>query len=484
MSTTTLLRNGLVVDGSGAAGYPADVLIDGERIVQIQRSGQIDAHAAHEVIDCAGLVIAPGFIDVHTHDDAIVLAAPPMRSKISQGVTTVITGNCGISLAPLITDSPIEPLGLLGTDRFCYASLAAYADAVDAVRPAVNVAALIGHTSLRAATMQNFDQAASAAQRDAMAQAMRQAMSEGALGLSSGVFYRAAFAADEPELLAIVSVVAQAGGIYATHIRDELEGIVAAMEEAARTARHAHLPLIFSHHKCAGPANWGRTHETLALIDRLATRQPIGIDVYPYTAGSTVLREDLVDPAIDILITQSEPFPEMAGRLLADIALLWGVTQNQACLRLQPGGACYFQMSEDDVRRVLAHPRTMIGSDGLPHDTRPHPRLWGTFPRVLGHYCREIGLLRLESAIFKMTGLPAAQFGLQQRGVLAAGNYADIVVFDARTIRDRATFADPCQVSEGVRYVFVNGQLSYRENATTSYCGSGRFVRRGSGNSD
>ena len=476
MSTTTLLHDGLVVDGSGAAGYPADVLIDGGRIVQI---GKIDAAAAHEVIDCSGLVIAPGFIDVHTHDDAIVLAAPQMRSKISQGVTTVITGNCGISLAPLVTDRPIEPLGLLGSDRFCYASLAAYADAVDAVQPAVNVAALIGHTSLRAAAMQDFDRAASSAQREVMAQAMRQAMSEGALGLSSGVFYRAAFAADEPELVAITSVVAQSGGVYATHIRDELEGIIAAMEEAARTARRASLPLILSHHKCAGPANWGRTQQTLALMDRLATRQPIGLDVYPYTAGSTVLREDLVDPAIDILITQSEPFPEMAGRLLADIALLWGVSQNQACLRLQPGGACYFQMHEDDVRRVLAHPRTMIGSDGLPHDTRPHPRLWGTFPRVLGHYCREIGLLQLESAVFKMTGLPAAQFALQERGQIAEGNYADIVVFDAKTIRDRATFADPCQISEGVKHVFVNGQLSYRENATTQYSRNGRFVCRG-----
>jgi len=476
MSTTTLLHGGLIVDGSGAAGYPADVLIDGERIVQI---GNIDAAAAHDVIDCSGLVIAPGFIDVHTHDDAIVLAAPQMRSKISQGVTTVITGNCGISLAPLVTASPIEPLGLLGTDHFCYGSLAAYADAVDTVQPAVNVAALIGHTSLRAAAMQDFDRAASSAQREVMAQTMRQAMADGALGLSSGVFYRAAFAADEPELVAITSAVAQAGGVYATHIRDELEGIIAAMEEAARTARRAGLPLILSHHKCAGPANWGRTQQTLALMDRLATRQPIGLDVYPYTAGSTVLREDLVDPAIDILITQSEPFPEMAGRLLADIARLWGVSQNQACLRLQPGGACYFQMHEEDVRRVLAHPRTMIGSDGLPHDTRPHPRLWGTFPRVLGHYCREVGLLRLESAVFKMTGLPAAQFGLPERGLIAEGNYADIVVFDAETIRDRATFAAPCLISEGVKHVFVNGQLSYRENVTAQYSRSGRFVRRG-----
>ncbi len=476
MSTTTLLQNGLVVDGSGLPGYHADVLIDGERIVHI---GTIAAEAAREVIDCTGLVIAPGFIDVHTHDDAIVLDAPQMRPKISQGITTVIVGNCGISLAPLVTGTPIEPLGLLGSDNFRFASLAGYADAVNAAQPAVNVAALIGHTSLRAAVMTQLERPANAAEREAMASALRQAMEDGALGLSSGVFYESAFAADEQELAEIAAVAAQAGGVYATHIRDELDGIVAAMEEAARTARRAALPLVLSHHKCAGPANWGRTHETLALMDRLATRQAIGLDVYPYTAGSTVLREDLVDGLIDIIITGSEPHPEMAGRFLADIAQQWRISQREACLRLQPGGACYFQMHEDDVQRVLAHPRTMIGSDGLPHDARPHPRLWGTFPRVLGHYCRDVGLLRLESAVFKMTGLSAAQFGLDGRGLIAPGNFADIVVFDAEKIRDRATYANPDLISEGVRKVFVNGSLSYTEHSEGAHSRNGRFLRRG-----
>jgi N-acyl-D-amino-acid deacylase len=476
--TTTLLRNGLIVDGSGAPAYHADLLISGERIVQI---GKIAADTAAHIIDCQGLVISPGFIDVHTHDDAIVLDAPLMIPKISQGVTTVIVGNCGISLAPLVTDSPVEPLGLLGKKRFSYPTLSAYGDAVNAAKPALNVAALIGHTSLRAAAMNAFDRPASAAEREAMTRILRQAMADGALGLSSGVFYKTAFAADEAELVEIASAAATAGGVYATHIRDEMDGIVAAMEEAARTARHARLPLVLSHHKCAGPANWGRTHETLALMDRLATRQSIGLDAYPYPAGSTVLREDMVDGVIDIIITQSEPFPEMAGRLLADIARLWGVSQQEACLKLQPGGACYFQMHEQDVQRVLAHPRTMIGSDGLPHDTHPHPRLWGTFPRVLGHYCRDLGLLRLESAIFKMTGLPAAQFGLASRGRIAVDNIADLVVFNAVKIRDRATFASPCQVSEGVRHVFVNGNLSYEENSTQVFSGSGHFVRRGTG---
>jgi N-acyl-D-amino-acid deacylase len=476
MPDTTLLKNGRVIDGSGRTGIVTDVLIDGQHIARV---GDIDPATARQVIDCGGLVVAPGFIDVHTHDDAIVLDAPAMLPKISQGITTVIVGNCGISLTPVVTQTPIEPLGLLGAKYFRYDRLAAYADTVNDNPPAINVAALIGHTSLRAAAMSRFDRPANAGEREDMAKRMRQAMDDGALGLSSGIFYETAYAADESELIAVATAAAQAGGVYATHIRSELSGLIEAMEEAARTAHQARLPLVFSHHKCAGPANWGRAGETLALMDRLATRQPIGLDVYPYTAGSTVLREDLVDGVIDIIITGSEPHPEMTGRMLSDIAALWGVNQQEACRRLLPGGACYFQIDEEDMQRVLRHPRSMIGSDGLPHDVHPHPRLWGTFPRVLGQYCREIGLLSLESAIFKMTALPAAQFGLKDRSLIAPGFFADITVFDPQRIRDRATFTEPVQTSEGVRHVFVNGSLGYEENGNHRvYSRNGRFLWR------
>jgi N-acyl-D-amino-acid deacylase len=280
------------------------------------------------------------------------------------------------------------------------------------------------------------------------------------------------------ELVAVATVAARHGGVYATHIRDELEGILEAMLEAAGTAKQSGLPLVLSHHKCAGSANWGRTLQTLPLVDKLAQQQELAMDVYPYTAGSTVLREDLVDGVIDILITRSEPFPEVGGRYLRDIAAEWGISQYEACVRLKPGNACYFQMREDDVERVIRHPLAMIGSDGLPNDERPHPRLWGAFPRVLAMYWRDKGILSLAQAVHKMTGMSAQRFRMADRGVLAAGKAADVVVFDPARIQDQATFENPKQRSVGVETVWVNGVLSYTEEAGALPARAGRFVRR------
>jgi N-acyl-D-amino-acid deacylase len=477
-----LLRGGTVVDGSGAPGYVADVLVADGRIAAIGDSGTLAPPAGPvQVIDIAGLVVAPGFIDVHTHDDHIVLQAPEMRPKISQGITTVVVGNCGISLAPLLPpDATVPPpLNLLGdAGGFRYAELADYADAVDAARPAVNVAALVGHTSLRVGQLDDLTRKADPAQLERMRASLALAMRQGAIGLSSGVFYAPATAADVEEVTALAEVAAAAGGVYATHVRDEFEAILASMREAMDVARQARIPLILSHHKCAGPHNWGRTVETLACIDEAAQHQPLGLDVYPYIAGSTVLRSDLVDGVIEILVTWSEPYPELAGRSLADIAAEWQCTQKEACDRLQPGGACYFQMDEADVQRVLRHPLSMIGSDGLPHDRHPHPRLWGTFPRVLGHYSRELGLFTLEQAVHKMTGMSAARFGLEQRGLVQQGFHADLVVFDPATVADRATFAEPALASAGIAWVLVNGVPSYHAGAWLAGRG-GRFLRHG-----
>lgn len=481
MTSTTLLEHGLVVDGTGAPAQGADVLIRGDRILAI--GSRLREHLPAgmsmrdvQVRDCTGMAVAPGFIDVHTHDDAIVLNDPGMFPKLSQGITTVVTGNCGLSVAPYVQPAPTGALTLLG-DSFKYASMSAYGQAVTQAQPAVNVAPLIGHTTLRAACMDDLTRAASMRETQAMCDLLDQCMAEGAIGMSSGLFYAEAMPAPASEVTQLAKVVALHGGVYATHMRSEMADILQAMHEASDCAFDAGLPLIISHHKCAGPANWGRTRETLPLIDELAARQEIAMDVYPYVAGSTVLREDLVDGIIEVMVSWSAPFPEMTGRSLASIAQEWGVTQREACLRLKPGGACYFQMDEDDVRRVISHPRSMIGSDGLPHDRHPHPRLWGAFPRVLARYWREQQLFTMEQAVHKMTGLSARNFRLHERGEVRVGWFADIVVFDPARIRDVATYERPREQSEGVEMVFVNGELGFDARRATDRR-AGRLLRR------
>jgi N-acyl-D-amino-acid deacylase len=480
MTQAILLQNGFLVDGTGAPGQPGDVLLVGERIAAVgpnlrERLPAGLALADVEVRDCTGLAIAPGLIDVHTHDDAIVLDAPGMFPKLSQGITTVVTGNCGLSVVPFVTGEPQGALTLLGKS-FKYPSLDAYAQALAKAPAAVNVAPLIGHTTLRYACMGDLTRPASDSELAAMCELLAQCMAQGAIGLSSGLFYAEAMPAPADEVTQLARVVARHGGVYATHMRSEMAAILEAMHEASDCAFEAGVPLVISHHKCAGPANWGRTAETLPLIEKLAQRQAIAMDVYPYVAGSTVLREDLVDEIIDVMVSWSAPHPEMTGRMLASIAAEWGVTQKEACLRLKPGGACYFQMHEDDVRRVISHPLSMIGSDGLPHDRHPHPRLWGAFPRVLARYWREQQLFTMERAVHKMTGLSARNFRLHQRGELRAGWFADVVVFDPLRIRDVATYENPLAQSEGIELVFVNGELGLEAGAATQRH-AGRLLR-------
>jgi N-acyl-D-amino-acid deacylase len=413
---------------------------------------------------------------VHTHDDAVVLDAPGMFPKLSQGVTTVVTGNCGLSVAPYVTGDPAGALKLLG-NSFRYPSVAAWAKAVDDVQPAVNVAPLIGHTTLRYACVNDLTRAANPDEVTVMCELLAQCMEEGAIGLSSGLFYAEAMPAPASEVTELARIVARHAGVYATHMRSEMADILEAMHEASDCAFDAGVPLIISHHKCAGPANWGRTLQTLPLIEALAKRQEIAMDVYPYVAGSTVLREDLVDEIIDVMVSWSAPHPEMTGRMLASIAAQWGTTQREACIRLKPGGACYFQMHEDDVRRVISHPLSMIGSDGLPHDEHPHPRLWGAFPRVLARYWREQQLFTMEEAVHKMTGLSARNFRLHERGQIRAGWFGDVVVFDPARIRDVATYEKPLAQAEGVELVFVNGVLTLEAGRTTTRR-AGRVLRR------
>lgn len=458
-----VFRNARIIDGTGGASFIGDVAVTGELISAVGQLGDIPKGAGERELDLTGLALAPGFIDAHTHDDRIVLDAPDMLPKISQGVTTVVVGNCGISLAPVqFHGPPPPPMNLLGgAEAYEFPTFSAYAKAVDAARPSINVAALVGHSALRLATMDDSTRRASPVEIAQMATLLTEAMQNGAIGWSTGLFYPTNAAADADEVAELGSYVARHGGVYATHMRDEFNDVLVSIDESIATARRAGTPLIISHHKCAGVENWGRTRQTLPKIEAAALEQQINFDVYPYSAGSTNLRADLITDTYPIMIAWSEPHPEMTGHYLADIAAEWALDLDATAAKLQPAGAIYFQMDEGDVRRVLSSPLSIIGSDGLPHDVHPHPRLWGTFPRVLGHYAREIGLFSLEAAVHKMTGLTASVFGLTNRGTLAAGKFADLVAFRPEAIRDLATYEQPTLRSEGIDWVMVNGTMSY-----------------------
>jgi N-acyl-D-aspartate/D-glutamate deacylase len=307
---------------------------------------------------------------------------------------------------------------------------------------------------------------------------LQEALDGGALGLSSGLAYLSAHAASTEEVLALAQPLASAGAVYATHMRTESDGILDAMHEAFEIGRLSHVPVVVSHLKCAGIANWGRSREVLNALETAQAAQLAGCDCYPYAAASTTLDLRQVDERVRITITWSTPHPEMAGRTLAQIAETWSTNQREAARMLQPAGAIYHSISEEDMRRILRHPATMIGSDGLPNDPRPHPRLWGTFPRVLGHYSRDEKLFSLTEAVYKMTGLPAQRFGLAERGLIRKGYHADLVLFDPETIIDTATFSDPVRQAAGISAVWVNGVLSYTAEGSTGERG-GEFVPRG-----
>jgi N-acyl-D-amino-acid deacylase len=472
----TIIRNASVFDGTGAEAETADVALSGDRILAVGRS--LDFSGQNEV-DAEGLALAPGFIDAHTHDDLIVIADPAMLPKLSQGVTTVIVGNCGICAAPVTLRGELpDPMNLLGdAAAFRYPTFAAYQAAIQAAAPAVNVAALVGHTALRNNQMDRLDRPATSAEIAAMRAQLEEALDAGALGLSTGLAYLSANASTTEEVMELAQPLAAADAVYVTHMRTEGNAILDAMREAFAIGRQARVPVLVSHLKCAGIDNWGRSGEVLQALEEARAAQPAGCDCYPYAASSSTLDLRQVDDRVEIFITWSSPHPQMAGQPLSTIAGQWKIPQIEAARRLQPAGAIYHSMAEDDMRRILRHPATMIGSDGLPNDPMPHPRLWGTFPRVLGRYCRDEKILPLAQAIHKMTGMTASRFDLPDRGLVREGYFADLTLFDPENVIDTATFNKPRQTAQGITAVWVNGILSYQEHEPRNERG-GRFLRR------
>jgi N-acyl-D-amino-acid deacylase len=493
-----IIRDGRVIDGTGSPPFAADIGIAGDRIVAIAMPGATPMRGDGNTrcIDATGLIVAPGFIDCHSHDDLAVFDSPGMAAKVSQGVTTVINGNCGVSLAPLRVPASLEgiegslpsPLSLFPTGRphgsaFRFPDMAAYRAAFETAPASVNVAQLVGHGTLRVGAMDDVNRAATGAEIAAMKLKIRDSMATGAIGLSVGLAYESGRCASTSEVIELGREVAECGGLLTLHLRDEGIRVAESVAEAIQIGREAGVPIVLSHHKCVGRGAWGSTKTTLKMIADARHTADVTLDVYPYTATSTVLMIERVDSAERVVITHSLPYPSFAGRELSEIARGWQLSVVATVERLSPAGAVYFNLHEDDLRRVLAFAGTMIGSDGLTPPTEqavPHPRLFGTFPRVLGHYVRDLGLISLEQAVHRMTNVPAAVYGLADRGVVRVGAFADITLFDATTIIDRATFEHPTRLSTGIAAVFVNGHQTWgAADQGAPSIGSGSYRRPG-----
>ena len=499
-----LLTGGTIIDGTNQPAYRADVAVRDDRIVRVSRE-PLDPAGAARVLDVSGRVVAPGFVDLHTHLDPL-LRLPGAESHLRQGVTTALGGPDG--------GSPL-PLG-------------AYLDSAATVGVGLNVAFLVGHNDVRQAVMGMANRAPTPEELDRMRAMVARAMGEGAWGLSTGLKYLPGAYSETDEVIELARVAADSGGIYTSHLREEGLGLVGGVAEAIEIGRRANIPVVLTHHKAVGKPMWGASTRTLAMVD---SARSAGVDVmldqYPYTAtytgitvlvpawalanGDTAFERRLQSPTLRDSISQGIVFnllndrgggdlrrvqlarvpwmKELEGKTLHDWAVMKGLDptlENGAELVIEAtrrGGvnAIYHVLDEGDVERIMRHPQTMIASDGRltrPGEGHPHPRWYGTFPRVLGHYVRDKQTLPLEAAIHKMTGLPAARLGVQGRGTVAEGAYADLVVFDASVIADRATFEDPHQYPAGIDHVIVNGVLAVDQGRYTD-ARAGRTLRRG-----
>lgn len=463
-----VIRNATIVDGTRAPRFQADVAIQKGRI---QKIGPVGKENSGRVIDASGKILAPGFIDAHTHDDRLMLSGPDMSPKVSQGVTTVIAGNCGISLAPAphgVPKAVTPPLDLIADESswFRFPTFKHYIEELQNKPAATNCALLVGHTMLRVQTMEDLEKPASKGEIAKMQKLVDEALEAGAIGLSTGLYYEPARAATTEEVIEVCRPLSARKALYCTHMRNEAEGVVDSLEETFLIGRELAIPVVVSHHKVLGTPNYGRSAETLPIIEKAMRSQEVGLDCYPYRASSTILSWSRAGIASKVLVTWSKTHPEFSGMDLKEIARTMNLSEENAVQKLLPAGAIYFSMDETDVQRILGFEQTMIGSDGLPHDAAPHPRLWGTFARVLGHY-RRLGLFSLEEAVHKMTGLSARTFGLAGRGAVKEGFAADLVLFDDKTVDDAASFEKPVAPAKGIDTVIVNGEPVWRGGRPT-----------------
>lgn len=461
----TLLRNALLVDGTGAAPKLSDVVIDGGHIVAIEPAGSIPLEAAAVLEDLAGLVLAPGFIDIHNHSTTRLRNDPLATTQVAQGVTTVLVGADGNSPWPI----------------------AAYLAEIDALHPTVNVGVMVGHGTIRRQVLGNdFRRPATREEITSMAAAVQRGMTDGAFGLSSGLEYDPGFYSNTEELIELARIAAQRGGFYMSHMRDEEEGVVGAINEAIRIGADAGIGVQISHIKMGNASVWGKASVALELIQQARRR---GIDVtadqYPYTAwqsglGIIVRSRRYSDPtevalglqaaggAERLQITNYGHDPSVNGMRLNAIASRDGKTAVQMYSEMMRNGGAEIighTMSEDDVTAFMASPLVMTASDGGIGST--HPRGAGAFARVLGHYTRDLGVLTLERAVQRGTSLPAAKMGLLDRGVIRVGARADLVAFDPTTVADRSTFSQPLIAAIGVEKTWVSGILVWDAGTTT-----------------
>ena len=481
------IRHVRVLDGEGGQAFEADIEVDGGRIRSVGRAGR-----ARVEIDGQGASLAPGFIDTHAHDDGAFFRHPGMEFKLAQGVTTVVSGNCGFSAIPAdpARDAVAASGGILAGLSGEFTDLDGYFAAALGHRPAINNLMLVGHNTVRALTMGMEQRAPNGAEMAAMRGHVEHAMEQGACGFSTGLIYRPGRWSGTEEVIELASAVTPFGGLYTTHMRNEGDRLLEAVEESLRIGLESGVHVHISHHKSAGRANWGKVKDSLARVDAaIGDGQRVSLDVYPYTAGSGRMIEyfNLERPnrelAEVIRIASCPAFREFEGRMLVDIARERGIDPTEAVklILTAPFGdrtiCIHFIIDEADIETNLRYRDMMVGSDGIP-DLRgkPHPRLFGTFPRVLGHYVRERGTLGLEEAVRRMTSLSADTFGLSDRGRIREGCWADLVLFDPATVRDTATYDEPQQEPEGIRLVVVNGQVAYHQGKHTG-AGSGRMLR-------